>query len=62
MVMHHPSNKRRLTCREMAYIQGFPIDFEFIGSMTSVYRQIANALPSPVAEAVAFSLYKAMIN
>jgi DNA (cytosine-5)-methyltransferase 1 len=62
MVMHHPSNKRRLTCREMAYIQGFPIDFEFIGSMTSVYRQIANALPSPVAEAFASSLYKAIIN
>ncbi|MEH2351010.1 MAG: DNA (cytosine-5-)-methyltransferase [Nostoc sp.] len=62
MVMHHPSNKRRLTCREMAYIQGFPLDFEFIGSMTSVYRQIANALPCPVAEAVASSVYKALTN
>lgn len=58
MIMHHPSNTRRLTCREAAVIQGFPLDFEFYGSMTSVYRQIGNAVPSQLAEAVAVELHK----
>jgi len=60
VVLHHPSNQRRLTCRETAFIQGFPIDFEFIGSMTSVYRQIANAVPCPLAQAIAATIYKAL--
>jgi DNA (cytosine-5)-methyltransferase 1 len=60
VVLHHPSNQRRLTCREMASIQGFPIDFEFTGSKTSVYRQIANAVPSPLAQAIASTIYKAL--
>lgn len=53
MIIHHPSNKRRLTCREAAIVQGFPMDFEFIGSMTSVYKQIGNAVPPPLAKAAA---------
>ncbi|MGA2361049.1 MAG: DNA cytosine methyltransferase [Candidatus Aminicenantales bacterium] len=58
MVMHHPSNKRRLSCREAACIQGFPLDYEFCGTMTSVYRQIGNAVPPPLARAVAERIYK----
>ena len=53
MVLHHPSNKRRLSCREAACIQGFPLNYEFFGTMTSVYRQIGNAVPPPLAEAIA---------
>ena len=53
MIIHHPSNTRRLTCREAAVVQGFPMDFEFIGSMTSVYKQIGNAVPPPLAKAAA---------
>lgn len=53
MIIHHPSNKRRITCREAAVIQGFPLDFEFYGSMTSVYRQVGNAVPSQLAFAAA---------
>ena len=53
MILHHPSNKRRMTCRELAIVQGFPKDFEFVGSMTSVYKQIGNAVPPPLGEAVA---------
>ena len=53
MIIHHPSNTRRMTCREVAIVQGFPIDFEFSGSMTSVYKQIGNAVPPPLAFAAA---------
>jgi DNA (cytosine-5)-methyltransferase 1 len=53
MIIHHPSNTRRMTCREVAIVQGFPINFEFTGSMTSVYKQIGNAVPPPLAFAAA---------
>jgi DNA (cytosine-5)-methyltransferase 1 len=56
VVIHHPSNQRRITPREAAVIQGFPIDFAFEGNRTSTYRQIANAVPPPLAEAVATAL------
>jgi DNA (cytosine-5)-methyltransferase 1 len=58
MIIHHPSNKRRLTCREAALVQGFPLDYEFIGSMTSVYKQIGNAVPPPLARAAAEHIKK----
>lgn len=59
VVLHHPSNKRRMTCRELATIQSFPLDYHFCGSMSSVYRQIANAVPPLLGYAVAkqFNLY-----
>tara|TARA_R110000744_G_scaffold67111_5_gene136954 strand:- start:986 stop:1942 length:957 start_codon:yes stop_codon:yes gene_type:complete len=41
----HPSGKRRMTVREYARIQTFPDDFIFSGSMSSMYRQIGNAVP-----------------
>ena len=53
MIIHHPSNTRRMTCREVAIVQGFPNNFEFTGSMTSVYKQIGNAVPPPLAFAAA---------
>ena len=53
VVHHHPNNERRLSARETAVIQSFPIDFKFYGTKTSVYRQVANAVPPKLAEAVA---------
>ena len=53
--IQHPNNHRRMTVREQAIIQTFPIDFEFIGSMSSCYRQIGNAVPVKFAEAVGIS-------
>ena len=41
----HPSEKRRITVREYARIQTFPDNFMFSGSMSSMYRQIGNAVP-----------------
>lgn len=60
VVLHHPNNQRRMSCRELAIVQGFPIDYRFLGNRSSVYRQIANAVPSPMAKAVAeqFNAYE----
>lgn len=41
----HPSGTRRMTVREYARIQTFPDDFIFTGSVSSMYRQIGNAVP-----------------
>lgn len=53
VVIHHPSNERRMTARELAIIQGFPRTYRFAGPRTSIYRQIANAVPPGLAKAVA---------
>ena len=58
VIIHHPNNTRRMTCREAALIQGFPLDYRFEGAMTSVYRQIGNAVPSQLAEAIAVHIKK----
>jgi len=56
--IQHPKNHRRMSVRESALIQTFPIDFEFTGSMTSMYRQIGNAVPVKFAEFLGIELRK----
>jgi DNA (cytosine-5)-methyltransferase 1 len=41
-----------LTVEQAAIIQGFPADWKFQGKKTAQYRQVGNAFPPPVAEAV----------
>jgi DNA (cytosine-5)-methyltransferase 1 len=53
VVLHHPNNHRRMSARELATVQSFPIDFEFSGCRSSNYRQIANAVPPVFAKALA---------
>lgn len=43
--IQHPRNHRRMSVREQALIQTFPLDFEFFGRMNSCYRQVGNAVP-----------------
>lgn len=62
MIIPHPKGHRRMSCREVAIIQSFPKDFEFVGSMTSVYRQIANAVPPLLAKAIAESIKQGLEN
>lgn len=50
----------RLTVEMVARIQGFPDSWKFIGKKTPVYRQIGNAFPPPVAEAVAKEIRKCL--
>jgi len=42
-----------LTLRMAAILQGFPPDWPFSGGKTAAYRQIGNAFPPPVAQAIA---------
>lgn len=48
-----PSHLRRLTIKEAAAIQTFPPDYIFCGRKSSIYRQIGNAVPCHLAQAVA---------
>jgi DNA (cytosine-5)-methyltransferase 1 len=56
VIIHHPNNTRRLTVREAATVQSFPLNFYFYGNNTSGYRQIGNAVPPVLAAQIAKSV------
>ena len=58
----HPNKERRMSVRECALIQSFPIDFEFEGSMGSMYKQIGNAVPVLLAQRVAEGIMNELEN
>ncbi|MBY6034991.1 DNA cytosine methyltransferase [Marinobacter daepoensis] len=49
-----------ITVRMAARIQGFPDWWEFSGRKTAAYRQVGNAFPPPVAQAVAGQILAAL--
>ncbi len=52
----HPNLERRFTVRETARIQTFPDDFVFLGSTSSQFRQIGNAVAVDFAYHVGLAL------
>ena len=50
----------RLTLEMAAALQGFPPEWKFVGRKTAAYRQIGNAFPPPVAEAVGLAIGSAI--
>lgn len=52
----HPLEERPLTIREYARIQTFDDDYEFIGSISSQYKQIGNAVPVELANQMGKSI------
>ena len=50
----------RLTVRMVARLQGFPDDWDLVGGKTATYKQVGNAFPPPVAEAVATRIRAAL--
>lgn len=59
VILPHPNGQRRMTCRELATIQSFPLVFSFVGNISSVCRQIGNAVPPLLGCRIAeqFNLY-----
>ncbi len=49
----HPDQARTISIREAARIQSFPDWFEFMGTYSSQYDQVGNAVPPLLARAVA---------
>ena len=57
----HINKKRRLSARECALLQTFPMEYEFYGSLSSIYQQIGNAVPCKLAERIATEVKKQLI-
>jgi len=54
------SGMPRLTVPMVARIQGFPDEWHFTGAKTNAYRQVGNAFPPPVAQAVSMQIAKVL--
>ncbi|KAJ5946167.1 hypothetical protein N7454_003006 [Penicillium verhagenii] len=55
---YHPSGKRGFTPREVACLQTFPLQFQLCGR--SIRRQIGNAVPPRLAEAIFREIHKSL--
>lgn len=56
----HPTEDRPLSIEEYRCIQGFPPDWEICGSIREQYRQIGNAVPVLLGEAIARTIISDM--
>ena len=54
----HPLEERPLTIREYARIQTFNDEYKFIGSITSQYKQIGNAIPVELGKKIGEEILK----
>ena len=54
----HINKKRRLSARECAILQTFPLNYEFTGSLNKMYTQIGNAVPVCLATKIASEIIK----
>ena len=57
----HPEGRRRLSVLEAMKLQGFPNTYILDGTLSAQIDQVSEAVPPPLAEAVATSI-KAMLN
>ncbi|MBQ7007583.1 MAG: DNA cytosine methyltransferase [Ruminococcus sp.] len=58
----HPFLNRAITVREAARIQSFPDTFRFYGTKTSQMKQVGNAVPPLLAQAIAKAIVEDMNN
>lgn len=58
----HPVEHRTISVREAAVVQGFPLDYFFCGPRADQPLQVANAVPPPMAAAVARHLRSQLLS
>ena len=60
----HPDSKqaRSITVREAARLQGFPDDYEFVGTQADAYKMIGNAVPPIFSKKLAEAVYKLLFS
>lgn len=51
-----PNTVRRISVHEAARLQSFPAEFTFVGSKSSMYKQIGNAVPPKLSEYIAMCI------
>ena len=56
----HPNGNRRLSVLEAMRLQGFPDDYVLEGTLSAQIDQVSEAVPPPLAEAVALSVRSAL--
>jgi DNA (cytosine-5)-methyltransferase 1 len=56
----HPVDDRPLSVEEYKVIQGFPLDWKIYGSILEQYKQIGNAVPIVLGEAIAKTIINHM--
>ena len=56
----HPEDNRNITSREGARLQSFPDSFRFLGPKKDVAKQIGNAVPPRLGQAVGEALVQAL--
>ena len=56
----HPTETRPFSIRESARIQSFPDDWEFLGTLSSKYKQIGNAVPCNLAKELGKEIIKSL--
>lgn len=56
----HPTQHRAITHWEAARLQGFPDDFQWVGDRAAIARQIGNAVPVQLGEALGQHLAEAL--
>jgi DNA (cytosine-5)-methyltransferase 1 len=54
----HPSRLRRLSVYEAMLLQGFPPDYRLMGTLSDQIRLVSDAVPPPLAQALATSVRK----
>ena len=58
----HPKHTRPLQVLEYARIQTFPDDYKFAGSINQIYKQIGNAVPVNLGQAIAKEVINVLQN
>lgn len=56
----HPTGRRRLSVYEALLLQGFPPTYELCGTLSDQITQVSEAVPPPMAEAIARSVQEAL--